>query len=65
MNRATFKLFCLDSHSHTLATGETIRDIRTQLVSGLPFSNLLFVIVCYTFSFIKYFTSTERLNFKC
>ena len=51
MNRATFKLYCLDGH--TPAPEETSRDCRMQLVSRLSLSNLLVVIVCYTFSSIK------------
>ena len=35
MNRAPFKLFCLDGHSHTPARDELIRDRRMQLVSEL------------------------------
>ena len=52
MNRAPFKLFCLDGHSHTPARDELIRDRRMQLVSGLSLYDLLVVIICYTFSFL-------------
>ena len=47
MNRAAFKLFCLDGDGHTTAKGERIRDCRMHRVSILSLSTFIVVLVCY------------------